>query len=108
MFTPMARLLLIEFDAEDPIAPQSRLRSIPMEIRLPMPPRASVAVLLCGDSTIQHLCGALQRALRDGCAIEHRGQFMLPLRLVQGLNDGYDATIALTLGNLEMQVSKRG
>ena len=79
-----------------------------MEIRLPMPPRASVAALLCGDSTIQHLSCALHRALRDGCAIEPRGQFLLPLRFIKGLDVGYDSTVALSLGNLEMQISKRG
>src|SRR5215212_6476720 len=108
MFTPMARLLLFEFDGEDPIAPRSRLASIATEIRLLLPSRVSTAARLCGDSTTQHLSGALQRAPRDGCAIEHRGQFLLSRLFIQGLDDGYDASISLTLGDLEMQISERG
>ena len=65
-------------------------------------------VQLSGNRTIQHLGGALQRALSDGRTIQHCGQLLPPRRFIEGLDDGYDATIALTLGDLEMQISECG
>src|SRR5215212_7450657 len=108
MFTPMARLLLLRSDGQDPNAPGGRVPSIATENCLALPPRSSVAAQFCGASTIQHFTGTPQRTVRDGCSIEHYGQFLLPGRIVEGLDDGYDASVPLALGDLEMQVPERG
>src|SRR5919112_5410423 len=102
MFTPMARLLLLEFGGRDSIAARGRLRSIATGVRLPFSHRDSITVQLRGSGSFQHFGGALQRTLRDWRAVQHCGQFMLPRCMVECVDGRYDAAVPLDLGDLEM------
>src|SRR5918995_4669314 len=104
MFTPMARLLLVDLDGQDPVAPRGRLPSIATGVCLPLPPRISIAVQLRGYGAFQHLGGALQGAFGNRRAVQHCRQLLLPGGIVKGVDGRNDATVPLALRDLEMQI----
>src|SRR5918993_2388844 len=107
MFTPMARLLLVDLDGQDPVAPRGRLPSIATGVCLPLPPGASIAIQLRGYGAFQHLGGALQGAFGNRRAVQHCRQLLLPGGIVKGVDRRNDATVPLALRDLEMQISER-
>src|SRR5829696_9126439 len=101
MFTPMARLLLVDLDGQDSVAPGGRLPSIPTCPGLLLPPRASIAARFGRGGALQHLGGTAQRALADGHAVEHCRQLLLPRGFVKSVDHRDHATIPLALDDLE-------